>query len=864
MLETYTRFLSTIPDAALVVDESGTIIAVNHHAEVLFGYGDNELEGLSIHALIPDNMRDRHEELSRRFFDNPRTRSMGTGIKLNGKLRDGGTVPVDIMLSAIELDGQSCALCVVRDITERRAVQDETELQLRQQTVVAEIGHEALRGSGIDQLLSTIAHKTTQALGMEYCLVLENSPDHKTFTIKTACGFGENFTGKTLPNTADSVAGYTLLANEPVIINDLDSDDRFGPGTGPGMDKARSGASILIPNDDFAWGVICLFTAEQRNISHNETVFLQSLAVIAAEAIKRARIEEEVRRKERDLRRSQERLVEAQSVAHIGSWELDLRTNGLYWSDEVYRIFELEQEGFIPSYESFLNVIHPDDRDLVNNTYLDSVKNGKPYEVDHRLLMPDGRVKHVYERGLTHYGADGVPLRSVGTVQDITERKLAEEALNRVAYEDHMTGLLSREGFIVRLQSRLEDIKQGSQSGYVVVLDISNLYDINQAYGYDAGDTLLKDVAARINETFGETAAAGRVGGDQFALILDTTIPEPDDAAPIATSVNGLFEERFLIADQYVEIEAYLGIVPLTDQSPAASDVLRRAHLALNSAREQYAVNWTVYNPVLDNEVFQRIRITTELKSAIRNQEFELHYQPKVNLADGTIVSAEALLRWRHPENGLWFPDRFIPVAERSQLIIPIGEWILLEACRQLLQWRKSSLAAVNVSVNVSMAQFTHSNFIKTVEQALAETGVSAGSLTVEITESMFELQTAELLDQILQLRELGVRLSLDDFGTGYSSLSHLHAYPFDEVKIDKSFVKECVTNKYSREIVRMIIRLGEVIDSTVVAEGIEDPQHRDLLMDLGCTVGQGFYYSRPLEKEEFQRLLESRKPLPL
>ncbi|WP_296810349.1 EAL domain-containing protein, partial [Thiocapsa sp.] len=295
-------------------------------------------------------------------------------------------------------------------------------------------------------------------------------------------------------------------------------------------------------------------------------------------------------------------------------------------------------------------------------------------------------------------------------------------------------------------------------------------------------------------------------------------------------------------------------------------DLLREAERALLRHRTEASAPWVAYNIRIHEETQQRIELRRELRRALDEDQFELHFQPKVDLATGMLVACEALLRWNHPERGRIPPGVFIPIAEQSQLITPIGDWVLRRACRHLRDWRDAGLEPVRVAVavNVSLVQFQMGDFATRVRDILGEFGVAPQELALEITESVFERESDSLLNQMRELHDMGVRLSLDDFGTGYSSLLYLQRYPFDEIKIDQAFVLHLLDDPFSRHIVETVMMLARALDAEVVAEGIESAAVGEALLAMGCRFGQGFYYSKPLEAEAFRWLLEQRGSLPL
>lgn len=445
---------------------------------------------------------------------------------------------------------------------------------------------------------------------------------------------------------------------------------------------------------------------------------------------------------------------------------------------------------------------------------------------------------------------------------DVVERERAQRELQRLVYEDPLTGLPSRAGFVRRLKAVLD----GSADGmYLLVVDIKRLNDVNQAHGFRIGDKLLKAVGEHLSADIGEDECVGRLGESYFIALLRGS---DSDGAHTEAAVAGWVERRLAVPlsveGRRIKVDTSVGVASLGGDCRTPEEALRRAQLALHAARESDDRTWVAFTAALDREAMERIRITEGLRVALDCQQFELRYQPVVRLADGRPVAVEALLRWRHPSLGWQMPDRFIPVAERSQLIVPIGLWALRTACRSLAEWRRATAAdSVRIAVNVSVVQFAQSDLPAIVRSVLDETGLPARCLSLEITESMLEQQPLTLLTQIRRLRGMGVRIALDDFGTGYSSLAHLHDYPFDQIKLDRRFVQSCVERAYSREIVRMVLRVAETLGAEVVAEGVETPQQVAVLRELGCLLGQGFYFGAGVPAEEAAVMWRRRLPAP-
>ena len=445
--------------------------------------------------------------------------------------------------------------------------------------------------------------------------------------------------------------------------------------------------------------------------------------------------------------------------------------------------------------------------------------------------------------------------------QDITELKQAEQRLSRLAYEDVLTGLPSRNGLVAAIEAIL-DSPAGCAGATLVMLDLEGQRDINDVYGFAAGDRLLIAVGERLCAELGDDAVVARIGGDEFMVFL----PAGDDAtaARRRAAVGHAVERPFTLEDATIEVSAHYGYTVLGTRGRSVDALLREAELALLQSRAVGADRWFAYTSDLDAASQNRIQITREMRRALANDEFELHFQPKVDLETGGMVAAEALIRWQHPERGLQSPAKFIPVAEQSQLIGPIGDWTLHEACRLLGEWQADGLEIVRISVNISIVQFRLGDVASTVADAINAHGIDPSALTLEITESVFEQESDWLLAQLRAIRDLGVRLSMDDFGTGYSSLLYLQRYPFDELKIDQGFVRGMRDNDYSHRIVTAVVSIALGLGLELVAEGIETPDLAKPLLALDCRVGQGYYYSMPLTTADFRWLLEQPTALPM
>ncbi len=557
-----------------------------------------------------------------------------------------------------------------------------------------------------------------------------------------------------------------------------------------------------------------------------------------------------------ELRLSQAMLEEAQRIARIGSWDLNLLTNRLTWTREVYHIFELDPDDVTPSYDGFLAAIHPEDRAMVDDAYRDSLRTRRPYKLEHRLRLPDGRIKYVEEQCETSYDTSGKALRSFGTVQDVTERHLThaeleqkQQHLDRLAHYDSLTGLPNRVLFRDRLEQSLLKARRRGEQLAVLFIDLDEFKQINDSLGHAVGDLVLQQVARRFLHVVREEDSVARLGGDEFTVILES-IHSVEDVSQIAQKLIHVVQEPLHIGERELYVTTSIGISLYPGDGKDAETLLRNADTAMFKAKEQGRNAFHFYTEDMTEKAYDRILMETNLRNALRNEEFVLHYQPQFNLHSGAIIGMEALVRWKLPEGGLIAPGRFIPVAEESGLIIPLGTWVLHAAFRQARVWHEQGLLAGRIAVNLSGKQLYQRDLLEVIRTTLAETECNPCWIELEVTEG-FVMKNPEQSIQLLgELRSMGFELSIDDFGTGYSSLAYLKQLPISKLKIDQSFVRGIPSDANDAAIARAVVALGRSLDLTTIAEGIETEEQRAFMLHEGCDEAQGYLFSHPLPVE--------------
>ena len=542
-----------------------------------------------------------------------------------------------------------------------------------------------------------------------------------------------------------------------------------------------------------------------------------------------------------DIRSGVRMLNEAQALAKLGSWQLQVADQALTWSDETYRIFEVEPKDFAPTFDSFVQLVHPDDRELLVRTYQESVAACVPYDLEHRIQLPGG-IKWVRERGLTEYDATGVPVRSVGTCQDVTERHEAQEHLERIAFHDQLTGLPNRVAAYAELDRML---RQGGVA--VLQVDLQHFQQINGIYGHNFGDAVLRKIGDLVATVIEPADHFSRVGGDEFMILRPDV--DADAAMEFAERVRALVEDQVIGPFGVpVRLEARIGVT--TGRGPDGSALLKQADTALHLARD--AGGAVLFSPEMAERVRNRLLVLSRFGVAMNNGELFLEYQPQCR-ADGQLVGIEALVRWRNIQGEVIPPGEFIPVIEDTSMMERLGCWVLDEAARQLAAWRRDGLAVPPLSVNVSARQFQGPRPLsEVVMDTLARHGLRPESMELEMTESIMMPTAGEIPRDVARLADLGIPLAVDDFGTGYSSLSVLYQLPVDKLKVDRSLICGLPDSQGAAAVIEATVAMARAMGLECLAEGVETQGQLQWLVDAGCESFQGFFFAHPQPAADF------------
>ncbi len=858
-----------------------------------------------------------------------------------------------------------------RDITERKQAEIESK-------VISEIIQGVTTTSNLEEFLALVQQSIGQAIYAENFYVALH--DKQTGLLHVPFCVDQFDTCAPPQKLGRGLTAYAIRRGLPTLLNEADVDRLCEEGEVESVGTSSAiwlGIPLRTPAGVI--GVLVVQHYEDPSVyTERDIELLSSAAGQIAMAIERKWADDK-------LRESEANLAAAQRITHLGSWELDLddledlNNNAVRWSDETYRIFGFEPGQVKVSNELFYNSVHADDRQRVAEVLTEAIEQRKVFNIEHRVILPDkserilhgqaelvfdedtrtplkllGTVQDITERrrtdialfesesklrtlfmnmneGLTQVDTNeviefvnerlcemtgytreemlgqvtfdvlfddesrrivnkankerqkglsgqyearlrkksgelmwvlvsGAPIMNeegrltgtLGMFMDISERKRVEEQLLHDAFHDGLTGLANRALFMDHLRMTIERCKSRHSNPYAVLfLDFDHFKIINDSLGHAEGDALLKQIARRLDSLTRTGDLLARLGGDEFVILL-TEMLQVEDALQVAERIQEDLKKPFDLSGNEVFSSASIGIALSTDGRRHADDMLRDADIAMYHAKSTGRACYQVFNEAMRDLATTRLQLETELRQALERREFEVHYQPILNLETRAIKGFESLVRWRHPERGLIPPDDFIPAAEESGLILPLGRWILGESCRQLRAWQEAlpQAASLVVSVNLSSKQFLQSDLADQVAEALDASGLAARCLKLEITESYLIENSDRAVKVMNQLREIGVELSLDDFGTGYASLSYLHRLPVNSLKIDRSFVSRMSESEEHSEIVRTIVKLAQNLKMDVIAEGIETAEQLDQLNELNCGFGQGYLFAMPMEAE--------------
>lgn len=834
---------NSINDAILVLSEDATIELINPATVDLTGFSKEDLVGNSVEMLTRN----------RRFFEKIFERSLhssivGNRFEMHCMRKDGGHFPVSVSTSTIfdPISNSHKLVCVARDITKRKRLEAESR-------AISRIIHGAASTANLEELLELI-HKTIKKIVYaENFFVALYDPATEMLTMQF---WVDKYDPMPAPlKVGRSLSAYVFRQGRSMLFTDADSKKLIEKGE---VESVGTDSPIWlgVPLKTPAGVIGVLVVQDYENsdtYTHRDVELLTSVADQIALAIERKRADEA-------LRRSQERFELVTRATSDAIWDWNFETNEIWWNEGFQKLFGYLPDEVGTDLESWTERLHPDDTGRVVEDMQRHIKSGNTnWSDEYRFRRKDGTYAFVIDRGYVVY-EDGKPVRMLGSMMDVTERKSLEDQLTHQALHDPLTKIANRALFQNRVDHALTKLARSHSSLAVLFLDLDNFKAINDSLGHAAGDKLLVAVAERLQDCLRNTDTAARLGGDEFAVLVET-VHRPDEAVMIAERILSVFRQPFNIEGKEIFVGTSIGIAASSTNAMSSEALLRNADLAMYLAKSQGKGSYVVFEPRMHEALMERIELEEDLRRGIEHKEFVIHYQPILDLESKDMLGMEALVRWMHPRYGMLSPIKFIPLAEETNLIVPLGDWILGEACRQVQSWREeyASELDVSVTVNISIRQFQQKELVEMVSRALKASGLPPGSLILEITESFMMQDTEATIAKLHELKGLGVRLAIDDFGTGYSSLSYLQRFPIDILKIDKSFVDKLGQGSEGNAVARAIIMMGDSLNLKTIAEGIEHPQQIDELQHLGCGAGQGFHFAKPLSVGDMDEFLLKR-----
>lgn len=800
--ESHRSLFENAYDLIYVHDLDGNYISVNSAVERIFGYTQEEALQKNIAEIaVPEQIQFVRKMVRAKLLG----RQTQTSYELDCLRKDGSIVTLEVNSSIIKKNGKPVAIQgIARDITERR------------------LSEEALRDSELRYRdLFENANDLIYTHDLKGCFMSLNQA-------------GERITGYTREEALNKHISQ-VVAPEYIEMAAKMTFSKFD-------DNKQSFYELEIIAKDGRR--VALELSTRLIIDKGRTVGVQG---IARDITERRRAEAAIKASELQYRQMGE-----------GIWHQVWTSNPDgsldYINSRTIEYFNKPMEEIMG--DGWQSVIHPDDLPECLKRWSHSIKTGGFYEAEFRLRRHDGVYKWHKARATAHLADDGTVLKWFGTNTDIDDQKQSEAKLNFYARHDTLTDLPNRAEFMSHLKTAIDRANINDQAKFAVLfLDVDRFKVINDSLGHMVGDGLLKEIAKRLIAQVRPGDYVARLGGDEFTILLNRT-GEHDDIVHVAERIQTELSRPFMISGYEVFTSVSIGIIIADDFDREPEDFLRDADSAMYRAKESGKARYEIFNRDMHVKDMNVLLVETDLRHALERNEFEVFYQPIVDLETCETKEFEALIRWRHPSRGLIPPDEFVGVAEETGLIIPIGKWILEQSTKQLAKWQKMTSNRLSVSVNLSAKQLVHPSLTGQIKQILKESGLASDQLKLEVTESTVMEHSERSLSVLSELKSIGVSLSTDDFGTGYSSLSYLQRFPFDRLKIDRSFIDRMIDDDKSAAIVKTILMLGNNLGIDVVAEGIETASQFDLLKTLGCRHGQGFLFSSPIIAERAEEMV--------
>ena len=848
------------PDAILM-HTHGRITYVNDAAVRLLGASGRD-------ALLGQPVLERVAPEFREFASSRTDTIVGGRIAQPAHMRwlrmDGSAFDVEVSGSPFSTPEGMSVQVFVRDVTERRCAERRIERVTHLYLALSHAAQRAAAANTREELFADVCKTAVEYGGLSTSWIGLSNADGTQVLPVAASGPGHDFCRRVHvsldPRLAESddVLAAAIRQRATLVCNDIAADPRACPS----LEQAqafglRSLAACPLVEQGRVIGVIAYYADEVNYFQSELTDLLARIADQISHALDRIASERRKQEVEAALRAQQRSMATLMDslpgmvyrCRSDAQWTMDFVSDGCldltgYRADELTR-----GDPF-----SFAALIHPDDRARVSADTLTALRTRTRFTLEYRILTRDSGEKWVWDNGVGVYDSDGRVEYFEGFIADITAVKRYREQLEYQAHHDPLTGLANRGLLRERLHQAIAQAERQQRALALMFIDLDDFKLINDSMGHSVGDELLKLAAQRLHACVRDEDTVARLGGDEFVLLLVDQEGERSVSHAVERLREAMSQPYRVLGKEFV-LTCSVGVALFPADGRDVETLLKHADAAMYRAKALGRNAHHFFTEEINTQIGERLAVERDLRRALRNGEFVLHYQPKVALRSGRMIGAEALVRWNHPEKGMIPPARFIPIAEDTGLIVALGDWVLREAARQAKAWRDAGLEFDCLSVNLSARQFKQRDLAQHVDAALRASGLPPHCLDLELTESVM-MENVEANLQCLQaLKALGIQLSLDDFGTGYSSLSYLRRFPVDRLKIDKSFVRDIVRDAGDAAITQAVIRLGQILGLAVTAEGVESEEQLEFLSRHGCDEAQGYYFSPPLPAEAFEAL---------
>jgi diguanylate cyclase (GGDEF)-like protein/PAS domain S-box-containing protein len=737
-------------------------------------------------------------------------------------------------------------------VVENRTLTQELKERLTKLEFFKSVSREISSTLDLQGLLEKVMEITKTVMGAEACSVLLHDEATGELTFTVALGKKGEDVKELRIRPGQGIAGWVFEHKEPLLVRDVKKDTRFYRAVDQktGFESKSMIAVPLLVKGRILGVIQVINKVDKGHFEAEDMDLLLTISGPIAVAINNAETAD-------DLKRSEEKFHKISSSAQDAIIMMDSNGKISYWNPASERILGYTVDEALGSDLHSL-IIPP----LHYEAFIKGFENFK--KTGEGLVIGKTMVLSALKKDKTEFPMEvsisavkiGAEWNSIGIIRDISERKKFEETIRELSYHDDLTGLPNRRLLADRFGQVLARSRRYNLLAALLFLDLDRFKVINDTLGHAVGDELLKAVAERLKKHTREADTLARIGGDEFTILVQD-IHTVEDITLLIEKVLALFAIPFEMKGHELFVTTSMGVSIYPNDGGDAETLFKNADIAMYKAKEEGRNNFQLYTPAMNVKAMNRLSLENKLRRAIERDEFLLHYQPQVELETGRVIGVEALVRWQDPEEGLVPPGEFIPLAEDTGLIVPIGEWVMRTACAQNKAWHDGGFKPVNMAVNLSMRQFKQRDFVGTVSRILEETRMDPTYLELELTESILMEDVDATLEVLGRLKSMGIRLSIDDFGTGYSSLAYLKRMPINMLKIAYPFIRDITVNPDDTAISTTIIRVAHSLKLDVIAEGVETPEQFNLLKTLQCDKVQGFYVAKPLPNEEVEGFLK-------